>query len=353
VVIGQPRERGRGGLRLALAGCAIAGLLVGCSPTQTATNANPAPPTTARSATTPASAAPSATAPTPPRQAVTTPADLSHSPSVALIELDALAIKGRAPMTGYSRAQFGPAWPSIAGCDERNDTLRRDLTEITLDGGCEVTSGTLVSPYSATTIHFVRGPHSADVQIDHVVALGDAWQTGAQSWTPAQREAFANDPAELLAVDAHSNEQKGDADAASWLPSNKAFRCAYVSLQVTIKDRYRLWVTQAEHDAIAGILGRCAGTAGPTTRATATPATPAAATSVPTSVPTPVPPPQPASTAPATSATPITPITPIAKDYVTPGAFCSTAGATGVSKTGKAEVCTTTATDTRLRWRGA
>jgi hypothetical protein len=177
--------------------------------------------------------------------------------SSALALLATLAVKGRAPMTGYARAQFGPAWPSVDGCDERNDVLRRDLTDTVLRDDCVVLSGTLVSPYSATTIHFVRGPHSADVQIDHVVALGDAWQTGAQQWSAQQREAFANDPLELLAVDAHSNEQKGDADAASWLPSNKAFRCTYVGTQVRVKARYRLWVTSAEHDAMRRVLVNC------------------------------------------------------------------------------------------------
>jgi hypothetical protein len=227
----------------------------------TARPASSAVPSVVRTATSGAPTTPSvADAPQP----GATQADVVRSISAALIELQQLPIKGRAPMTGYSRDQFGPAWPSIDGCDERNDTLRRDLTGITLKDACVVTSGTLVSPYTGVTIHFVRGPNSGDVQIDHVVALGDAWQTGAQAWTSAQREAFANDPAELLAVDAHSNEQKGDADAASWLPPNKAFRCEYVSIQVDVKGRYHLWVTQAEHDAIGGILAGCPGQKLPT-----------------------------------------------------------------------------------------
>jgi hypothetical protein len=118
-------------------------------------------------------------------------------------------------------------------------------------------TGTLTSPYTGATIHFVRGPQSADVQIDHVVALGDAWQTGAQSWSASERETFANDPVELLAVDGPSNEQKGDSDAASWLPSNKSFRCSYVSIQVAVKAKYHLWVTKAEHDAMARVLQGC------------------------------------------------------------------------------------------------
>lgn len=203
------------------------------------------------------SAAPFAPMSTAPSSVATSALPSATPTSSALALLATLAVKGRAPMTGYSRAQFGPAWPTVDGCDARNEVLRRDLADTVLRDGCVVLSGTLVSPYSATTIHFVRGPNSADVQIDHVVALGDAWQTGARQWSAQRREAFANDPRELLAVDARSNSQKGDADSASWLPSNKAFRCTYVTTQVQVKARYRLWVTQAEHDAMARVLAGC------------------------------------------------------------------------------------------------
>jgi hypothetical protein len=173
-------------------------------------------------------------------------------------QLAGLQIKGRAPMTGYSRAKFGPAWPSLHGCDARNLVLHRDLTTTVLrTGGCVVLTGVLLSPYTKGVIHFVRGPQSAQVQIDHVVPLGDAWQTGAQSWTAAKRETFANDPLELLAVDGSSNEAKGDSDAASWLPPNKGFRCEYAGIQVRVKAKYVLWVTQAEHDALARLIAQC------------------------------------------------------------------------------------------------
>jgi hypothetical protein len=95
------------------------------------------------------------------------------------------------------------------------------------------------------------------VQIDHVVPLADAWQKGAQQWSPAKRIDFANDPLNLLAVDGPTNQAKSDGDAATWLPPNKAYRCAYVTRQVAVKARYGVWVTQAEHDAIARILSRC------------------------------------------------------------------------------------------------
>ena len=317
----------------------------GCQTATQQHNATPSTtiPATSTAVTTPsprlastAQSEPSSTTPvTPPATTPTVP--VASSPNVAVAQLATLAVKGRAPLTGYSRAQFGPAWPTENGCDARNEVLRRDLTKTTLQGSCTVETGTLVSPYTGGTISFVRGPNSAIVQIDHVVPLGDAWQKGAQSWTAAKRETFANDLAELLAVDAHSNEQKGDADAASWLPSNKAFRCQYVDIQVNVKATYGLWVTQAEHDAIARVLGTC-GTA-------------VAASS--TSAPTVVPSPQPGATAPTLVVLPPAPTPSATHVYVTPGAFCTPAGATGYSKTGKAEVCKTTATDSRLRWRAA
>lgn len=182
-------------------------------------------------------------------------------PGSALAALRTLAVKGRAPKTGYSRLQFGPAWSDVDhnGCDTRDDILRRDLTLIGTrahTAGCVVVSGVLADPYTGSTISFTKSA-AAKVQIDHVVALSDAWQTGAQGWPAATRLAFANDPLNLLAVDGQTNEDKGDGDAATWLPPRKAFRCAYVSRQVAVKVRYRLWLTPAERDAIARVLGGC------------------------------------------------------------------------------------------------
>jgi hypothetical protein len=179
--------------------------------------------------------------------------------------VDAVPVKGRAPATGYERDLFGDGWldPDGNGCDTRNDILARDLTGITMKDRCKVAAGTLADPYSGTTIAFVRGQStSALVQIDHVVALSNAWQTGAQQLSPAQREAFANDPLNLLAVDGGLNQAKGAGDAATWLPPNKAFRCEYVARQTLVKHTYRLWFTPAEKDAVVRELGRCAAVAG-------------------------------------------------------------------------------------------
>lgn len=171
--------------------------------------------------------------------------------------LDALRIKGRAPKTGYQRAAFGPPWADIDhnGCDTRDDILARDLLATTHDvDNCRVLAGLLRCPYTGQLVYFQRGDGS-EVDIDHVVALSNAWQTGAFSWTTEKRTAFANDPDNLLAVDATTNRQKGAGDAATWLPPRD--RCPYVKRQIAVKGRYGLWVTPAEHDAMARILATC------------------------------------------------------------------------------------------------
>lgn len=172
--------------------------------------------------------------------------------------LNKLPVKGRAAKTGYTRTQFGDGWTTANGCDTRNTILRRDLTNITVDSACHIVSGTLNDPYTGSVVTFTRGEATSQaVQIDHVVALSNAWQTGAQALTNEQRIAFANDPLELLAVDGEANQQKSDGDAATWLPANKNYRCAYVSRQVAVKAKYQLWVTAAEKDAIMHVLQGC------------------------------------------------------------------------------------------------
>jgi len=182
---------------------------------------------------------------------------LSNEPLAAAI-LETISVKGRAPKTDYSRDQFGGGWLSSQGCDTRNIILHRDLTEVQVDESCNVVSGILNDPYTGKVIQFTRGAGTSDdVQIDHVVALSDAWQKGAQQLTPQQRITLANDPLELLAVDGPSNQQKSDGDAATWLPPNKPFRCQYVARQIAVKHKYSLWVTQAEHDVMNNILDSC------------------------------------------------------------------------------------------------
>ena len=188
----------------------------------------------------------------------------------AAAALATLAVKGRAPKTGYDRALFGQAWADVDrnGCDTRNDVLRRDLTQYEVKprtNGCRVLSGTLLDPYTGTTIAFVRGQDtSSKVQIDHVVALSDAWQKGAQQWPTTRRTAYANDVLNLLAVDGLTNQRKGDGDAATWLPPHKPYRCPYAARQIAVKAKYALWVTLAERDALARILATCTSQSLPT-----------------------------------------------------------------------------------------
>ncbi len=185
------------------------------------------------------------------------------STGTALAALETLDVKGRAPKTGYDRDQFGPRWTDTDrnGCDTRNDILARDLSAQAFKPGthdCVVATGVLDDPYTAARIHFVRGQDtSTAVQVDHVVALSDAWQKGAQPLTAAQRTAFANDPLNLLAVDGPANAQKSDGDAATWLPANRSFRCDYVARQIAVKTTYELWVTAAEKDAMTRVLSSC------------------------------------------------------------------------------------------------
>lgn len=179
---------------------------------------------------------------------------------LAVDVLDNLVIKSRAAKTDYSRDKFGAGWAVSSGCDTRNIILNRDLFDVAINDKCEVVSGILNDSYTGKIISFARGSDSSSaIQIDHVVALSDAWQKGAQQLTTKERIALANDPLELLAVDGPANMQKSDGDAATWLPSNKAFRCEYVARQIAVKQKYNLWVTRAEHDVMSNILHKCSG----------------------------------------------------------------------------------------------
>ena len=210
------------------------------------------------------------------------PTDGTGAGQSATEVLDTLEVKGRAPKTGYKRTQFGKAWADVDhnGCDTRNDILNRDLTGVKykwFTHKCVVKSGTLHDPYTGKDIKFKKGKKtSTAVQIDHVVALSDAWQKGAQKLSKTKRTELANDPYNLLAVQGRANQKKSDGDAATWLPSNKGFRCEYVARQIGVKHKYSLWVTKAEKEAMAKVLSSCptqtipdyTGTGGSTTETT-------------------------------------------------------------------------------------
>jgi hypothetical protein len=175
--------------------------------------------------------------------------------------LDTIPTGGGA-VPGYHRDAFGPAWADVDhnGCDTRNDILRRDLVGVALKPGthdCVVLSGTLHDPYTGTTIAFTRGAGTSEaVQIDHMVPLALAWQHGAAAWTAAQREAFANDPAELLAVDGPANTAKSDSGPSGWLPV-ASDRCDYVARFVAVEHAYALTIAPADRAAIVQVLAGC------------------------------------------------------------------------------------------------
>jgi hypothetical protein len=193
----------------------------------------------------------------------------SARPSAGSSALSALAALATAPahaaIPTYRRDRFGDGWADLDndGCNTRQEVLRRDLHDVRFrpgTSGCTVETGVLDDPYSGRRIPFRRGPSTSDqVQIDHVVALADAWRTGASSWSGAQREQFANDPLELLAVDGELNQSKSSKDAAQWLPPDVAHRCAYVARQVAVKLRYALAVTARERSAMQHVLQDCPG----------------------------------------------------------------------------------------------
>ena len=191
---------------------------------------------------------------------------ITQAPSwltLARAELPTLQVKAAGPMTGYDRVKrFGQPWMDVDrnGCDTRDDILKRDLTKMESEGSdtCHVQSGRLHDPYTGNFINLVRVIKSSlAVQIDHVVALGDAWRTGATKWNKNRRVAYANDPDVLLAVDGPSHNAKGDNDASQWLPPRKAYDCRYVARQIAVKKKYTLWLTPAEHDAMADQPTRC------------------------------------------------------------------------------------------------
>ncbi|GAB6901630.1 HNH endonuclease family protein [Kineosporia succinea] len=255
----------------------------------------------------------------------------AYSGQSATKVLDTLSVKGRSANTGYDRDQFGTAWKDVDhnGCDTRNDILKRDLTgEKFRDGTkeCVVVSGTLEDRYTGETIKFTKEKASL-VQIDHLVALQNAWVTGASQWTEEKRTELANDPLNLMAADGSSNSSKGAGDAATWLPPNKAFRCDYVARQIAVKAKYGNWVTKGEKSAMSGVLEGCPDQKVPTAKDAESSA---GADS---------------SSGDAGSDN--------GGDVETPGAFCSDEGAKAEDSDGDTLTCSVKGDDDRARWRSA
>lgn len=174
--------------------------------------------------------------------------------STARTYLSELTVKTEGSTSGYSRDKF-PHWITQSGtCDTREVVLKRDGTGVTTDSACAPTAGSWHSAYDGAT-----WTAASDVDIDHVVPLAEAWQSGASSWTTAQRQAFANDLTrpQLIAVTDNVNESKGDRDPAEWLPPTASYHCTYARMYVQVKHYYDLSVDSAEKTALQGILNGC------------------------------------------------------------------------------------------------
>lgn len=182
----------------------------------------------------------------------------SGDATLASEALGKLEVKGRAPKTGYARTEFYSGWPDVDGCSLRQRIIRREVGEAAVMQGCDVVAGHFIEPYTGEERNYAtKTEFSKGIQIDHIVALSDAWQKGAQYLPKETRYQIATDPLNLIAADGPANMQKGDGDAATWLPPNKAFRCEYVARQVAVKYKYGMWVTEAEKAAIAKVLETC------------------------------------------------------------------------------------------------
>jgi uncharacterized protein DUF1524 len=189
-------------------------------------------------------------------------------PAAATAALADLTVARKTSLAGYERGcgrgegcVFGPAWADVDhnGCDQRNDVLRRDLTQVQVRPGthdCVVIAGVLDDPYTGRTVAFAKAA-AAEVPIDHVVPLAAAWVQGATAWPAEQRRAFANDVGNLMATTREENSAKGDSTADEWLPADPAYGCSYATVVVTVKSRYALAVTPAESGTLRSLLATC------------------------------------------------------------------------------------------------
>ena len=228
--------------------------------------------------------------------------------------------------SGYVRELF-PHWKDLDGdgCDTREEVLIRDSqTKAQVDPfGCVVVAGDWLSPYDGA-----RWSDKGNVDIDHVVALKEAWDSGAWAWTTSQRTLYANDlsdPRTLLAVTDSVNQSKSDKDPSNWLPPLTSYHCTYISDWVAVKARWKLSMDQSEYGRVKKLVDSCGGSS--------------VATSLPTTVPS------------------VATTAPSGVQYVRPGAFCTPIGAQGIAESKVSYLCATTSAtgaayaDGRARWR--
>lgn len=176
------------------------------------------------------------------------------SKSTAQAELNALSVAAESSMTGYSRDLF-PHWITISGaCNARETVLKRDGSGVVVDGACNPTSGSWFSQYDGITVS-----PSSSVDIDHVVALAEAWRSGASSWATSRRQSFANDlnNPQLIAVSASSNRSKGDQDPSTWKPTRTSYHCTYSKMWIRSKYAWTLRLQSTEKSALQSMLNTC------------------------------------------------------------------------------------------------
>lgn len=183
-------------------------------------------------------------------------------PAAVAAQLEQIPVAEETDADYDREADYGEGWDTLPnGCDVRNTVLARDMAETELDtDGCTVLAGTLHDAYSGATIDFTRGsaPGESDaVQLDHLIPLSEAHDSGAAEWPQQQREAFAQDMTNLIAVDGPTNNAKGAKDAGQWLPPNDAYLCSYIAGQVQVKAEYGLSMDAAEAQRITEILDHC------------------------------------------------------------------------------------------------
>ncbi|WP_188838025.1 HNH endonuclease family protein [Flexivirga endophytica] len=186
---------------------------------------------------------------------------MSGTSADAKADLPTLTVKAKGSMDGYSRDLF-PHWRDAStwgwpvepnnACNARNAALYRDGENVTMSSTCTSLQGTWVDPYGAG-----KYDEASDIDIDHVVPLGDAYATGAAAWDTTKRTQYANDPLVLVSSDDSLNQSKGDDDPSEWKPPNSASFCLYATRWVLIKDKYGLWVTSSEKSALNSMLATC------------------------------------------------------------------------------------------------
>ena len=243
--------------------------------------------------------------------------------------------------TGYNRALF-KHWIDADkdGCDTRAEVLIEEaVTKPKVGTKCTLTGGKWLSAYDGVEV-----TSATKLDVDHMVPLAEAWRSGAWKWSSAQRQAYANDLDDaraLIAVTLSTNRSKGDKDPALWMPAKE--QCTYTQNWIAIKTKYSLTIDTKEATKLNTLISTCGPSVTNKPKILPIPTPGTFNEPPPTDIPTPAP-------TEVSTSTP-GPVVTSSALIVTPGAFCSPAGATGKSTSGVSYTCKTSPTDTRNRWR--